>query len=676
MNAYRLVSTLAAGGLTASLVLLAPPAQANTEMVWTGDGDGNSWSDASNWTPANVPDTQSESARIQEGQVYVDGSYDVNSVYLGGTGALIDDGGGQVTATSFEMASGRLDLPVTAASFRFTGPDDKEVSNNGSINATLVRGGNQGEVLAAGGTVLLNTSGTNKSGNKSIRAKASLTIAARIDGRGANNATIDIDDAACNVATSPYVCGIIVDAPANSYGPAIEGVTVVSSNITFQNSSTLSLREGAWKPRTGGRVRSVNNATALLETGGPYPPGEPGTPGQEVSLPAALTLDGVTWQHVSGVVAGTGALSPGAASGTFTWSGGTIQGALTTKAVGTLGVALKLNGDPNSPLELDGPARGRASITIEAGGEMMDGTELVLDEVSAVTNKSPVATPFIQREGTVITGLTGGSSVTKVENTGVWVVDRSATDTKPATIESMPFRSTGNLTIRAGAALLLDSQTPGSVKNFTTFVNSSSEFGQIQVAEGSALALSGTLTATANPGATLASGDDMLIVDSLAEPGGSSGITGAFSPVVGSGLSSGLGFSGELIDVGYVLSVGAPEELALSAAPGGRARAKQPWTVTFTVSNRSAGQVSPTLSLTVPRGVTVTLPTGLTCTNVTAITRSCPLAPIAGAGQATVAVIYTFPKPGAVTLQAAVTSAGYNPKPAGATWTVKVPVGR
>lgn len=681
MGTARLTSSLSCAALVAaSLVAVATPAQASTLFVWTGSGDGNSWSDPDNWTPTGVPDNTTESARILEGQVYVGSSYDIDSVTLGGTGQLIDDGGGSLTATSFEMQGGTLSVPVTAAAFAFTGADGKEVSSSGSINATLVRGGNQGEVRIQGGKVELNTDGTNKSGGKSIRAKTSLTVSARLDGRGANNATIEVEDSGCDPATATFVCGVIVESPSDSYGVALEGVTLVSSNITFTSSTTLSLRSGNWKPRAGIKVRSVNDSTGVVETGGPYPPGESDLPDEDVALPASMTLDGATWEHVAGTVAGNGAISAGASSARIAWKGGVIQGRLAAK----LRVFFSFEGTADDPLELDAPTRGGANITLEGGGQIATGTTLVLDEASTLVNKSSVETPFVQRPDTTITSVTSSSSVTKVANEGRWIVD---SDTIPlptngssraesagqAVIEYVPFTSTGSLALEAGGVLRLDGGRNNAIAGKTSVnIRSATEFGSIAVGEGSTLKLAGALEANA-ANAGLVSGDEMLIVEALAEEDDAKSVTGGFSPVTATGLTPGLGLSGELIGSGYVLSAGAPEELALTGKAVGRVRVKKPLEIQFMVWNKSSVEVLPQLNLPLLKNAKISGLEDFTCSRVGA-TYACELKAMPPGERLEVTATYTFSKPGKQVITTTVTSAGYNPNPAGARSTITVSV--
>ena len=679
----RISAFIACVALTgAGLVAAASPAQASTLYVWTGSGDGNAWSDPDNWSPTGVPDNTTESARILEGQVFIDTTYDINAVTLSGTGAIIDDGSGSLTATSFEMQGGTLSAPVTASSFAFTGPDDKEVTSSGSINATLVRGGNQGEVSVRGGKVELNTDGTTESGGKSIKAKTSLTISARLDGRGANRATIEIEDSGCNPETATFVCGVIVEAPTDPYGAAIEGVTLVSSNITFTGSTTLALREGYWKPRPGIRIRSVNDSTGVVETGGAYPPGEPGTPDEEVTLPASLTLDGASWNHVSGTVAGNGAISAGASSARIAWRGGVISGRLAVKAR----VFFSFEGTADDPLELDAPSRGGANITLEGGGQMAAGTSLVLDEASTLVNKGSAEAPFIQRPDSIITSVTSSSSVSKVVNEGHWIVD---SDTIPAptsvstraespgqaVIEYVPFTSTGSLAIEAGGALKLDGGRANSITGKTTVnVRSATEFGAIAVGADSTLKLAGSLGVNAT-GAGLESGDEMLVVESLVEEGDAGSITGGFSPITSTGLDPGLGLSGELIDSGYVLGVGAPEELALTGKALARIKIKRPLSIAYGVWNKSNVEVTPQLNLPIIKGAKITVPEELSCSQV-GTTYACELATLPPGERLEITVSYIFGKPGKQTITTTVTSAGYNPNPAGATSTLKVSVTR
>lgn len=658
MRAIRILAPLATVALAGTcLVLPGTAAQASTLYVWTGEGDGSQWSDPANWSPQGVPNSSADSARIDSGQIWVDGAYDLNELRILDNTNLIDDGG-SITATSFVMSGGTLQVPVKTASFTANGSTTKEITSTGSIDATLVRGGNSGEASILEGTLALRTNGV------AIKVRANFNISARIDARGANLATIEAPDANC---PSSFVCGIVVSEGNDSYGPAMEGVTLTASKITFTNSSTLALRQGTWKPGANARIVSVNGAEGVVETGSAFPTDQD-VPEQEVVLPATVTLDGTTWRHVSGllVAAKPAALTPGMVSGEFVWSGGTLQGRLTTKAAAGKVVKATISAEsPDAEILIDAPSRGGGNLTVEGGGEITADTTLTLDDASTLDNKSPAATPFIQRMGSTITTLAPGSRTPKVTNSGSWTVAPDANAAKAAVIDSVPFVSSGALELQANAALSLTGGTGHSVSGATrVLIDNAEQFGRIELVDGAPVRLAGTLTAVVSPSAALVSGDDMLVVGGVDDQPAS--ITGTFSSVAVSGtLAPGIGLSGELVEAGYVVSAAAAEELALTASAPTRIRVRTPWTVTYVITNKAGIAVTPTLNLPTSRVWTVTEPSGATCTEVR-VTLACELAAIPAGGQVTVTAAFTFTKPGRARIPASVTSPGYNPNPNGA----------
>lgn len=660
------------------LVAMPGAAQATDVYNWTGQGDGYLWSDADNWSPAGVPSTQNDSVIISgDVDVTVDRNIDIFRVTLQ-QGATVYDSGGTLTTTQFEMAGeSRLEMPIRTGSFAATGDGIKTIGSRGRVDATGVRSGEWGQATVNGGTLYIEAAGT------VVKARV-LSVSARVDGRGANLPTIDVQDATC--PDPSITCGVQVGVNPDGRGVGLEGVTLVSSSIYFGQSATLSLREGLWKPRAGARVFTLNGAAGVLETGGPYPPDESGSPDQDVTLPTDLILDGVTWRHTGGAIAGNGTLSPGSMGSTFEWNGGSISGRVQARRVGSVGVSVTMNAPTDEPLELKGPARGGGSLALDNGGSIGAGTTLLLDAVSTLTNRGPVAAPFAQRPGSTITVITSSSSVSKVTNEGHWIVDA---DTIPlvtgvthqadaadhAVIEYAPFTSTGTVTVEAGATLRLDGGRANSLAGKTTVnMRSATDFGSLAVGSGSTLKLGGALEVNAT-NAGLASGDEILIVETLAEEGEPSGISGSFSPITPLGLGTGLGLSGELIDTGYVVAVGAPEEMALTGKALARVRVRKPLAITYEVWNKSTVDVSPQLNLSVIKGARIVVPAELTCTQ-TGATYVCQMADMRPGEKRDVIVTYTFTKPGRQTIVATVTSAGYNPNPAGARSTLSVSVTR
>lgn len=668
MRHRRVIATAAGLALVAAGPLVfSSPAQASTLFVWSGDGDGESWGDPDNWTPRGVPDQASEGARVDGATVWVSGTYDLESIELSNSSTILNDGGA-LKATTFSMDGGRLDVPITTGSAIFTGPEEKEISNGGAINATLVRGGQTGTIAIRGGTLVINSEGT------PLLASTSITVGARVDGRGATLPKVEVKDTGCTTTTTP-VCGLLVDDAYDSYGSSLDGVTLVSSNVVLLSNTHLSLRGGVWRPRNAAVVRTANGSFGRIDTGPAYAPGDVDSPEQDVALPDQLTLDNVGWQHVSGTILGgavRSTLTPGAKGGSLRWMGGTIEGQIIAHKVDdTRMIDVQFDSPVGEPLRVQAPPGGRGGVTLEGVGRLTTGTTLELDGASTLTAKSP----FTQLGGSTITTSSPGSSVTKVTTSSAWSVGVATTGSDPAVIESVPFIAGNWTNVRAGATLRLDGGSESSLKGLVTYLDSATSFGRVEVGAGSTVALSDVLTAQMNPGGTVESGDEMLIVESLADEGEPSGITGGFSTVRAKNLPPGVGVSGELIDVGYVLAVGMAEELALTGSAASRVRIKKAFPVTYTILNKSAGPVTPQLNLPALKGAKLSVPTGMACTNEGATT-SCELTELSPGASATVSISYTFRKPGKQTITSTVTSAGYNPNPAGARSTITVSVTR
>lgn len=660
----RISAFIACIALTgAGLVAAASPAQASTLYVWTGEGDGESWSDPDNWNPTGVPDLTTESARIDGASVLVDSDIDVAAITLSSEGELLD-GGGSLKSTTFSMTSGRLEVPVTTGAAAFTTAANKEIANGGSVSATLWRGGEVGTISIQLGALFLNADGT------PLKASTSITVGARVDGRGADYPTIEIQDTTCS-NTMNMICGLLVEN-ASEYGAALEGVTLASSNIVLTTFEPLSMRSGVWRPRNMGKVWTTQSFGRII-TGAAYPPGDVASPDHTVVLPNQLHLDNVVWEHESGTVLGgatTSNLTPGTKGGTFHWRGGTVEGHITARSPElNRGISVRLDAPGRDPLEIAGPTGGRAGLTLEGRGSLSSGTVLDLGDSSTLETKSG----FTMDGGATITTSSPGSSTAKVVGSA-WSIEAAAAGTEPATVE-VPFQGNNWTNIRAGATLRLDGNTSSYLKGMVSYIDTATSFGRVEVGEGSSVALSGVLTANINPGGVVEAGDEMLVVESLAEEGEPSGITGGFTSLRKKNLPAGLGLSGELIDVGYVLAIGGAEELALTGSGATSTRIKKAYPVAYTILNKSTTTVAPQLNLPTLKGATISTPAGLTCRKSGAGT-ACELADLAAGATTTVTVNFTFSKPGKQIISTTVTSPGYNPNPAGATSTLKVRVTR
>ena len=667
MSTQRILAGASSAVLIAGLVVAAAPAaQATVVFTWTGDAGDSLWSTEENWTPLGVPDQQSEDARLIEGaQVYVDKNIDINVLRMD-LNSSIQNSGGSLKATVIQLVGGSIDMPVQVGTLAVSG-ETGNIGSSGRVNATLNRGGESGSVVVLS-TLLVAGSGA------MITATSQVRISGRIDGRGGTYPTVQVNDQTC--PDPSITCGVVVETPSGAYGAAMEGITLVSSNIVFgADGLTLALREGKWTPRSGVTVRNASTGTSTLETGSAYPPGESGTPDEDVNLPTALVLSGVTWNHHSGTVSGNGAMSPGASSGTFGWRGGVISGRIRALLAELGRIRVVFDGGTDNALLIDGPTKGSAGLVIEGGGEIVEGTTIALDEVSTFENKSPASSPLVQHPNTAISVQNSGYTVPKVINAGTWKIASPTEGQGTARIEDLPFTSSGSLVLDTGGVLQLKGDTSSSLSGSTTVgVASAESFGRIDLAAEAALKLGGQLQATVQPSAGLESGDALLVVNPLgdedAEPGK---ISGDFSPVVATGLSEGLGMSGDLTDEGYVLDVGASEQLALAAKAAKSVKVKKPWEIFYEIRNESDVTVSPRLNLPNVTDGKITTPRELTCTK-SGEKLVCELEELKPGSEVGVTVFVTYRKPGKKTFVATATSLGSNPHPERATAALKVTV--
>src|SRR4051794_35964766 len=101
-----------------SLVIAAPPASAASSFTWSGKGDHQSWGDAQNWSPPDVPvDGDSVSIAQTPGgpaNVTVPSSISLSGLTLGTGGRLF--GGTMSVTDTFDWTGGDINIPFTLES--------------------------------------------------------------------------------------------------------------------------------------------------------------------------------------------------------------------------------------------------------------------------------------------------------------------------------------------------------------------------------------------------------------------------------------------------------------------------------------------------------------------------------------------------------------------------------
>lgn len=150
----RLAPIAAAAFVAGALLVPATPAQAATQLTWTGGyddphADHHSWTDARNWSPQQVPDdgdSVTVGAVAGHGAIYVDGipSTTLASLVVAGTSASavhLGDEGDQLTVTdSFTWTGGEivadLTLPASARG-TITAGGPKSMSGGVTVSGAL-----------------------------------------------------------------------------------------------------------------------------------------------------------------------------------------------------------------------------------------------------------------------------------------------------------------------------------------------------------------------------------------------------------------------------------------------------------------------------------------------------------------------------------------------------------
>lgn len=649
----RMTVLVASTGLALSgLVFGAMPAHSATTYTFTGESSSD-WSDDGNWQPVGVPNSATDNAIIPRDQlVYVDQAVTLGDLRMEGDAQVYNGGGGSLTTSSFTFVGGILSMKVVTGTFTSSGESNKEVTGLGSIDATSA-------TVESGE---LEISGT----GDQFKVKSVLRIGGRVTGTG-GDARINIAETGC---TSPTACGIVV-IPGDAYGAAIESLDLIVSKINFDPLSpragdseegALSLRGGTWTPKG-----PVTISGGTVETGGGYPAGYDGYTDEEVRLPTTVLLNDAGWTHTSGEVVANTTVTPGATGASeFTWQGGTIIGKFTIAKAGTAAIATTLGDTQEVDLYLRDPSKAGSTLSLDGDVRMLTGASLSMDPVSVLESKGT----FVQEAGSVISGSSG--KVTRVANAGTWRPLRDdLLGEESASIDGIPFISTGTLDMASGLLRLSGNASSLSGKTLVS-VDDAEVFGSIQLDDEATLKLGGSLAITTSPSAGLESGDDLLVVDnSKGSPGN---LSGDFSPVTGTQITPTVGYRAALVEDGYSLTVGAVEEVTLTAKSATKVKAKKPLAITYTVTNRAPGAVEPVLQLPRIKGARVETPDELECEETNVI--ACVLPEMEPGATETVEVFYTFAKTGKPVIKSTVITAGFNPRPAAATSIIRVTVTR
>ncbi|NET29859.1 cadherin-like domain-containing protein, partial [Okeania sp. SIO1I7] len=286
------------------------------DLLWTGNGDGSSWTDAANWDTNTVP-TAVDNVTING---FVDVTLDTNATVatlnLNGGADLTNSGELNVTTLNWTAGTfagtGSINIPATTGTLNISGTGSK------TLNTTI---NNAGTATWTGTADISSFDGTfNNSGQFDIQTSQTFNPILNNTGtvtKSAGNGTVTFNDDINNSGTVDVQIGTVSlgDFSANHTNT---GTLNVADGATLEVSSgTLTLNPGTTFTGTGLVRLSGFSTTIALET-------SPATP---VNI-ANFTQEGGTFN-------GGGTLN---ITGNLNWTGGTQGGAgNTTLAAGAIG---------------------------------------------------------------------------------------------------------------------------------------------------------------------------------------------------------------------------------------------------------------------------------------------------------------------------------------------------
>jgi len=408
--------TLAAGtGVLTAALLVPTPASASSNQVWTGGGDGSSWSDGMNW---------------QSNQVPANG----DSVTIGPTPAAP-----MPHVTGMPGGTMLQDLTLTDASL--SGGD---VTVAGDFSWSV----SHGIATLASPITVEGDASIGGAGEQDSQDPMTFDSTAEIKGPG----LLSIQDSGPAITNS----GTLTLSP----GAVVRASVCCVNPDEFLNNGTMSMAAAGTATVTGmgfndqGSI-SVGPGSLLDVTGGP---GEFGA-GADISGGGTLQFElGASMTLATGVSIGAGStmtltgnaefFGPGTfvGGGKFSWTGGTIDGNLDvaktihTTVSGTTKKQLMSPGSTHALLAFHGPT------TVEGAGPV---------EAFAADISSSGA--FTIRTGATIEGSTCCVNPDEFLSTGTLTVPGSS---GKANVTFMNFNDQGNMVVGAGSTLL-DTVGPG-----------------------------------------------------------------------------------------------------------------------------------------------------------------------------------------------------------------------
>ena len=411
----------AAAVLAAALAVpLAFAGVASAQVRTWADADGN-WSVPANWSPADVPNTAAEEARINNGSdVTLDGSFSIGSFTLGAADSLTVPNGQTLTLDGDFSNAGTLTLNASSSftSLSFT-DGAHQVTGTGEIvlsaadgfgsNARITGSGTPSVTFGAGQTVR----GAGNVGNGLLAFTNNGTFAADVSNR---TLTLDPDNAA---------------------------------GVTFTNNGTLRAANGGTLLLTGSGTGAFGNTGGAIQA----------QAGSTVRLEAGADVTGGTLS-----TAGTGQFSVGAA---------TLRTLTTNGAI---------NVENGGALSLDGAITNNGTIALNAsssftdlslGSVALNGTgSLVLSAADGFASNARVTgpgTPTLTNAATHTIAGTGnlGSGVVVVTNAGLVTANVNGRTLRvdPDNAAAVTFTNTGTLRAENGGILSLSGSGTGTFDN-------------------------------------------------------------------------------------------------------------------------------------------------------------------------------------------------------------------
>jgi len=376
---------------------MLPASASASTIVWTGDGDGFTWGDAANWGGAVPGPSDTAVVRgLQSGPssidvpagVVLDGLQLEDGGRLNGGSVRVD---GSFTMTGGDVATA-LELAATATG-RVSTTDTKP---SPSVTAPA------GSLLNRGSLTMAPS------------AKLQLRFDASIDNRGTlrlENGSLIESSRCCILPTSTLRnSGTLVTGAGTA---TLEGTALVSSGPLRQETGTLALTVAPSSlvavTLLRGTGRVVVRDRAVLE------------------LPSSLLVEpGVTLELQDGRVIGTAAAISG--GGTFAWTAGQVEGALTVAAGSRLlidGTAQKSLAAPSSRLTSagTGTVRGTGAIQLDGSSTFTNAGQLTQTAATTWTFSTCCTAPATWRNtGTytlaIPTGATALLEGLNVQNSG------------------------------------------------------------------------------------------------------------------------------------------------------------------------------------------------------------------------------------------------------------------